>query len=453
MMSHDEGSIEDRSVPTTRDILRTAPIPEIPRESWDAFAGSYQIVEHVGAGNTGRVYKAIAGHLSKGSEVRFVAVKALGPMIDSLQEAHTGSEINHTNIASAIDAGMWRGTTFVVSEWVEPEPGHKAPRTLDTWADGRSPRAVVEACLGILDGLSLLHARLIAHRDIKASNVIVAADGTLKLVDFGMAGPSNSASGDIALFQRMLRQAIPERPIDLDRILNHPDYRGADALAADLRRWLAHEPIPWTRPGLPKRLHLFARREPVLVIVAFAAALLLATSVTLGVRYEYSRLIHEAEQARHEQEVAHERQLREAESQAYANQAAMLVRFVRKSMGDRWDREYLPIMAAFDVALGRETYKRPPDLDFMQRSLPDARRQSLWELRKTQTRERLSDGVQGVEELALQLALARWELEDGRRDVAVEILQDNLRGWLAVAETDPVVEEVRHLLASLDDPR
>jgi len=435
--------------PTTSDFIRAMPIPDIPRELWDAFAGSYQIVEHVGAGNTGRVYKAIAGHLSHGREVRFVAVKALGMLADPLAEAHSGSQIAHTNVASVIDCGKCSGIPYIVSEWVEPEEGYRAPRTFDLWAEGRSPREIVAMALPVLDALGLLHSQFIAHRDVKASNVLIDRHGNPRLVDFGMGGPSRSVSHDLRLFMRMLRKLIPEAPDTLGRILAADDrYTSAPALWEDLRRWQHDEPVMWTRPGVGKRLVLLLRRRPLSFPGVVAAVLFLIMSAALAVHVVYSNI-------QHEKQVAHERALREAAQRSYTNMAHSAVNFLRHLRDGSWDEEYLPIMAAFDALAGREAFRSAPEPEFVQGKGPNSALDllSLWDQRKMTTRRLLEDSPDGVYELALQTALAHWEAADGNYAEAKRILRENLKSWRAALADpdDPLLHRIERFLDELDE--
>jgi len=433
---------------TTSDVLRHIPIPEIPREHWGAFAGSYQILEHVGAGNTGRVYKAIAGHLSRGSEIRFVAVKTLSALVDPLAEAHTGSEIAHTNVASVIDCGKCSGIPYVVSEWVEPEEGYKAPRTFDLWAQGRPAREIVTKARAILEALSVLHSRFIAHRDVKASNILVDRQGRPRLVDFGMGGPSRSATQDVRLFLRMLRRLIPEPPETLDRIMGgDARYSNAELLSEDLRRWLDNEPIPWMKPGPLRRVVLLARRKPYTFPGAIAAVFILVMAGILIVRAHYVSRVYAAK-------LAHEQELREAADQAYTNMANTAMAFIQRSRQHKWDQEYLPIMAALDAIAGHSAFTGTPERDFVRGKASDSPADllSMWEKRKIATRKQLSHGVDGVYELSLQTALARWEIEEGNLIEARAILEDNLEGWrnALIDQSDPQIVIVEEMIAEVD---
>ncbi len=145
----------------------------------------YRILEKLGEGGMGVVYKARDTHLD-----RFVAIKVLPPgkVLDPdrkrrfVQEAKAASALNHPNIITVHDIASESGHDYIVMECVEG-------KTLDQLI-GRKGLKLGEA-LGyaaqIADGLAKAHAAGIVHRDLKPSNVMVSEDGLVKVLDFGLA--------------------------------------------------------------------------------------------------------------------------------------------------------------------------------------------------------------------------------------------------------------------------
>ena len=167
--------------------------------------GPYQILEELGAGGMGVVYRALDMKLG-----RTVAFKMLPPEYtkdaDRLRrferEAKHASSLNHPNILTIFEIGSEDGTYFIVTELIEGE----TLRQLLT----RGPLPVVEA-LGvatqIADALDVAHEALIVHRDIKPENIMVRRrDAYVKVLDFGLAkligeSPAGSADGGSGLVQ------------------------------------------------------------------------------------------------------------------------------------------------------------------------------------------------------------------------------------------------------------
>ena len=146
--------------------------------------GPYHVLERLGAGGMGEVYRAHDARLD-----RSVALKVLRPEIatpDRLQrfeqEARAASALNHPNILTIHDVGRDGDIAYFAMEWVEGQ-------TLrDLMAGRRLPiRRVLQTAQQLADGLAKAHAAGIVHRDLKPENVMVTSDGFVKIVDFGIA--------------------------------------------------------------------------------------------------------------------------------------------------------------------------------------------------------------------------------------------------------------------------
>ena len=145
----------------------------------------YEITEKLGEGGMGVVYKARDSRLK-----RFVALKVLPPekVADPerkqrfVREARAASALNHPNIVTVYDIDQSDGIDFIAMEYVEG-------KTLDE-VIGRKGLKLNEAlkyAVQIADALARAHAVGIVHRDLKPGNVMVTAEGRVKVLDFGLA--------------------------------------------------------------------------------------------------------------------------------------------------------------------------------------------------------------------------------------------------------------------------
>ncbi len=144
----------------------------------------YQILEQLGQGGMGVVYKARDTTLE-----RFVALKVLPPEKTAdterrqrfLQEAKSASSLNHPGIVTVHDVVTVDGQDVLVMELVEGE-------TLESLlAQRRMPLSeALGLGIGIADAMARAHAAGIVHRELKPSNVMITSDG-VKVLDFGLA--------------------------------------------------------------------------------------------------------------------------------------------------------------------------------------------------------------------------------------------------------------------------
>jgi tRNA A-37 threonylcarbamoyl transferase component Bud32 len=148
--------------------------------------GRYEILEEIGRGGMGIVYKARDKRLD-----RIVALKRLPDTLESepryvemlLREARSAARLNHRNIVTVYDVDHENNGWFITMEFLE---GSTLAATLKQHRR-IAPRSVVWLGEQIVAGLGYAHERGIVHRDVKPANLIVTRDRTLKLMDFGVA--------------------------------------------------------------------------------------------------------------------------------------------------------------------------------------------------------------------------------------------------------------------------
>ena len=147
--------------------------------------GHYRIVDKIGAGGMGEVYRAHDERLD-----RDVAVKVIHEPVaqdpDRLarfeREAKAVAKLDHPNILAIHDFGIEGGVTYAVTELLHGEDLRQSiPKSGMAW------QKVVEVGAAIADGLAAAHGKGIVHRDLKPENVFITSDGRIKVLDFGLA--------------------------------------------------------------------------------------------------------------------------------------------------------------------------------------------------------------------------------------------------------------------------
>jgi predicted ATPase/serine/threonine protein kinase len=147
--------------------------------------GSYEILQQLGAGGMGEVYRARDTRLD-----REVAIKTLSLDLCSHpealsrfeQEARSASALNHPNIVTIYELGHVNGSRYIAMELVD---GNTVRALL---ASGPIPfRKSVAIAAQIADGLAKAHEIGLVHRDLKPENLMISSDGTAKVLDFGLA--------------------------------------------------------------------------------------------------------------------------------------------------------------------------------------------------------------------------------------------------------------------------
>lgn len=155
--------------------------------------GRYVIENEIGAGGMAIVYKAHDNMLN-----RTVAVKVLRPEFKQDEEfikrfdieAKASAGLNHPNIVGVYDVGVHEGYHYIVMEYID---GITLKELISK--NGRLPwRKALKYASQICSALSHAHARKVVHRDIKPHNIMVTQDGSVKVMDFGIARAASAST-------------------------------------------------------------------------------------------------------------------------------------------------------------------------------------------------------------------------------------------------------------------
>jgi tRNA A-37 threonylcarbamoyl transferase component Bud32 len=183
---------------SSADAPTTGPQGEPGAESAAPFDHPrYRLIRKLGEGGMGTVYLAEHRLMRRQVAIKVIRAGYLGnPQLVQRfrQEVEAAARLSHPHIVTAHDADEAHGTHFLVMEYVEGE-------SLDQVLAGRGMLPVEEACAYVLQaalGLEFAHRQGMVHRDLKPHNLMRAADGTVKILDFGLA--------------RLLGGAAPEAP-------------------------------------------------------------------------------------------------------------------------------------------------------------------------------------------------------------------------------------------------
>ncbi len=173
----------------------------------------YKIISAIGKGGMGEVFLAEDTKLD-----RKVALKILPPefandkdrMSRFVREAKSASALNHPNIITIYEIGESDGTHFIATEFIDG-------KTLNDYvkANPLNYKSALEIAIQVASALDEAHSAGIVHRDIKPDNVMIRANGLVKILDFGIAKLSEKreARGRVGEEDGTLIAQLPNRPI------------------------------------------------------------------------------------------------------------------------------------------------------------------------------------------------------------------------------------------------
>ncbi len=222
-------------------------------------AGRYRLLEEIGAGSMGRVYRAHDELLGRDVAIKLLDLTSSGTgdvAATYLREAQTVASLGHPGIARIFDAGSVDRHAFIAMELV---PG-RTLRDLLRERGRLDPTEAARLAAQIADALAAAHRQGIVHCDVKPQNVLVTPDGTAKLVDFGIAratsvtatAPTGEIRGSAAYLapEQARGDGVDDRTdvyalgaVLYELLVGRPPF-GGPSLAAVLSQRLVADPLP-----------------------------------------------------------------------------------------------------------------------------------------------------------------------------------------------------------------
>ncbi len=185
----------------------------------------YRLVKKIGEGGMGTVYQAFHVHLAKHVALKILPedkLRSRQSVSRFRQEMRAVGKVNHPNVVSASDAGTIEGQHFLVMELVQ---GADLARIIHD----RGPLSVADACEIVRQtaiGLQHAHDNGLVHRDVKPSNIMLALDGSVKLLDLGLAGLNNTE------FESTANVVVTDRLTSVGQIMGTLDYMAPEQITA-----------------------------------------------------------------------------------------------------------------------------------------------------------------------------------------------------------------------------
>ncbi|MCJ8318172.1 MAG: protein kinase [Colwellia sp.] len=146
----------------------------------------FEVLEILGQGGMGAVYRAKDKTLERNVALKLLKTKAGANQTSNvmlLDEARMACKLNHPNIVTIYDVARAQNNNFIIMEWVD---GQSLDQLIPV--EGLPLETALDYARQIIDGIACAHQSQIIHRDIKPQNIMLTVDGTIKVLDFGIAG-------------------------------------------------------------------------------------------------------------------------------------------------------------------------------------------------------------------------------------------------------------------------
>src|SRR5262249_52448398 len=197
--------------------------PVSPRQH-PAAIGRYEIIDALGRGGMGVVYRARDPRIGRMVAIKLLRISDEGIAERFLQEARSAGNLNHRNIVTIYDYGEHEEQPFIVMEFVDGTTLAEQIRKQARLTLGRK----LDLVLQLAAGLDYAHGNGIIHRDVKPANLITDRSGVLKILDFGIARVADSGLTQSGVMMGTPNYMSPEQ------ITGAPVDRRSDIFAVGL---------------------------------------------------------------------------------------------------------------------------------------------------------------------------------------------------------------------------
>ena len=167
------------------DVTKTMETPVEGLTRGTTFAGRYEIIEELGSGGMGKVYRVEDKKIGEEIALKLIRpeIAADKKTIDRFRnELTTARKIRHKNVCGMYDLGEHKGTHYITMEYVSGEDLKSLVRRV-TFDIGTAIKKAKQVC----EGLSEAHRSGVIHRDLKPSNIMIDKEGNARIMDFGIA--------------------------------------------------------------------------------------------------------------------------------------------------------------------------------------------------------------------------------------------------------------------------